>query len=223
MNKLKALWDKLAKENSMYYINTDKGKRITEEQFRESGRKDYLKYIIEDRFIVGRFTLSEVTILEIGVGTGRIAEFMAEDFHHVIGIDISGEMIKQGKKRLGLKDTTGEINEGGFVEGIELIETDGRTIPLPANCIDIAFSYLVFQHIKDRKMVEKNFEEVYRVLKPKGMFKVRIRSDKVNLNKWWGGVEYTEQSIGKLIKRIGFELLKTEPVGNYGFWLWLEK
>ena len=72
-------------------------------------------------------------------------------------------------------------------------------------------------------MVEANFKEVYRILKPYGLFKVRIRSDKVDLDRWWGGVEYTEQSIGKLIKKVGFELLKTEAVGDYGFWLWLEK
>jgi len=72
-------------------------------------------------------------------------------------------------------------------------------------------------------MVESNFKEVYRVLKNGGLFKVRIRSDKVDKSRWWGGVEYTEQSIGKLIKEVGFKLLKTETVGSYGYWLWLEK
>ena len=106
---------------------------------------------------------------------------------------------------------------------VELLETDGDSLPLPDDFVDIAFSYLVFQHMKDREMVENNFKEIYRVLRPKGVFKVLIRSDKVDVNKWWGGVDYTEQTIGKLIKEIGFDLLKIEKRDEFGFWLWLQK
>ena len=201
---MKKLWDKLAKKNSKYYINSDKGKGITEQQFRDSGYKDYIDHIDNDELMHNGGML----FLEIGCGTGRMTEYINKDFE-VVGIDISGEMIKQARKRL---------------PGIDFIETNGYSFPsLKNNSFDIAFSYLVFQHFKDRKMVEANFKEVYRVLKPKGMFKVRIRSDKVDKSRWWGGVEYTEQSIGKLIKEVGFKLLKTETVGHYGFWLWLEK
>jgi len=208
---VKNLWNKLAKENSLYYINSDKGRGITEKEFKESGFNDYMFHIASDLLIGERFRPYQSTILDLGCGVGRITEFMSFDFKEVIGIDISGVMIRKAKKRL--KKFT----------SVKFIETDGESIPLPDNSIDLVFSYLVFQHIKDREMVEKNFEEVYRALKPKGLFKVRIRSDKVDLNKWWGGVEYTEQSIGLLIKKIGFKLLKTEPVEDYGFWLWLEK
>jgi len=211
---MKNLWNKLAKENSLYYINSDKGRKITEEQFEKSGFDDYLKYIVYDKFINDYWKgqmWTNFTVLDLGCGIGRITENMADDFREVIGIDISGEMIKQARKRLIDNDN------------VSFIETDGKNIPLGESFIDFVFSYLVFQHIKDRKMVEKNFKEVYRVLKPKGMFKVLIRSDKVDIKKWWGGVEYTEQTIGKLIKKIGFKLLKTEPVKDYAFWLWLEK
>ncbi len=207
----KQLWNELAKENSMYYINSDYGRGITEEEFRKSGERDYLKYVVEDCFIVGKFVFSESVLLEIGCGTGRMTEFMADDFQLVIGTDISGEMIIKAQQRLD------------DLSNVELLETDGESFPIPGNFVDIAFSYLVFQHIKDRTMVENNFKEVYRVLRPGGLFKVRIRSDKVDVNKWWGGVEYTEQSMGILIKKVGFKLLKTEPYETYGFWLWLEK
>ena len=38
---MKKLWDKLAKKNSKYFINSDYGREITEEQFSKSGREDY--------------------------------------------------------------------------------------------------------------------------------------------------------------------------------------
>jgi SAM-dependent methyltransferase len=209
-NNEKELWDRLAEKNALYYINSDKGKGITEEEFRKSGGVDYVQYITSDKMIMDRFNLKESSILEIGCGVGRMTEYMSYDFMRVIGIDVSGKMIGKAKARLQKNN-------------IEFIETDGKKIPLVDNCIDLVFSYLVFQHMKNREIVEDNFKEAYRVLKPQGLFKVRIRSDKVDLDHWWGGVEYTEQSIGELIKKVGFKLLKTEPVGNYGFWLWLEK
>jgi len=203
---LKKLWDKLAKENSKYYINSDHGKKISEEDFKISGFNDYHALIKGDSLL---FKKAGGTLLEIGCGTGRMTEFIEDDFN-VIGIDISGEMIKLAWERLGLN-------------GPIFAETNGYKIPLPDNSIDVAFSYLVFQHMKERKMVESNFKEVYRVLKPGGIFKVRIRTDKVDVDRWWGGVEYTEQSIGELIQEIGYKLIRTEPVEHYGLWVWIKK
>jgi len=205
----KTLWEKLAQKNSRYYINSDYGKNITKDEFRQSGAQDYLAHIKSDEVLTKRINFGKATIIDLGCGTGRMTEFMVTDFGRVIGLDISREMVKQARKR---------------VIGAEFIETDGQTIPLPDESVDLVFSYLVFQHIKTKEMVEKNFEEVYRVLKPKGIFKVRIRSDKLeSLEPWWAGVSYTEQSIGKLCQRLKFKILRTEPVGDYGFWVWLKK
>jgi len=140
-----------------------------------------------------------------------MTEWMLGVFDKIIGVDISGEMIKQAKKRVK--------HQGN----VELFETDGKTIPLKDNVVDVAFSYLVFQHMKDRKMVEANFKEVYRVLKKDGVFKVLLRTDKVDLKKWWGGVSYDDGSIKLLCKDTGFSIIKTEKVKNHGVWLWLEK
>jgi ubiquinone/menaquinone biosynthesis C-methylase UbiE len=204
----KQLWDKLAKENSRYYINSDYGRGITEEEFRKSGGIDYVNHLAGDELIAKRFEPSKRVLLEIGCGSGRMTEFMAYDFKKVIGADISGEMIKQGRKRLKRFDN------------VELVETNGETLPLLRNSVDIVFSYLVFQHMKTRYMVESNFKEVYRVLKPGGLLKVRVRADKLDsMDPWWAGVSCDEG----FALSIGFKLLKKEKVKNYGLWLWLEK
>lgn len=199
----KQLWDKLAKSNSKYYIASFKGKTITEYNFKLSGREDYKKYFILDKMI-----RPHGVCLELGCGNGRMTEFISEGFNKVIGTDISGEMIRQGRDRLE------------HLGNVELIETNGLILPLPDNSVDFAFSYIVFQHFKTREMLESNFEEVYRVLKKGGMFKVLVRADKVNVNlTWWGGVACDESlPISK-----GFKLLKKEKVKSYGLWLWLQK
>jgi ubiquinone/menaquinone biosynthesis C-methylase UbiE len=197
-NKQKQIWDDLARKNTKYYINTDLGQRITEEQFRDSGAYDYKRLIWDDPLIE-----FGGTFLEIGCGNGRMTEFIAKQFI-VIPIDISSVMITQAKKRL---------------PDIPFYETDGYTIPVKDNVVDIAFSYIVFQHFKTQEMVESNFNEVYRVLKPGGIFKVLVRTDNVDLEKWWGGVTSDET----YPVSIGFKLLKKEQVEDYGLWLWLQK
>jgi len=211
MNDLKTIWDTLAKKNSRYYINTDKGQDITEKQFRESGRDDVVNHILDDELFNDRF-FKNGTILEIGCGTGRMTEFMAREFKTVIGIDISGEMIRQAKDRL--KDST----------NVELMETNGSSIPLPDNSVDYAFSYLVFQHIKTRNMVEKNFGEVSRVLKPGRMFKVLLRTDEQkDVTPWWSGVHYDEELLRELCQRMGFSVVKLKYVRFFAMWVWVQK
>ncbi|OGM56169.1 hypothetical protein A3E46_02280 [Candidatus Woesebacteria bacterium RIFCSPHIGHO2_12_FULL_46_16] len=203
----KQLWEKLAKENSKYYINSDKGRGITDEDFRESGKTAYGRLITGDELLKNRGT-----ILDYGCGTGRLMEFMANDFNKVIGVDISATMVAEGKQRL--RELT----------NVEFMETDGQYIPLPDKSIDIVFSYLVFQHIKERGMVEQTFKEIFRVLAPGGIFKVLLRSDKQkDMNRWWSGVEYSKDSIRALYEPMGFRLLKAESVDRYAFWLWLQK
>ena len=202
MNSQKQLWEGLAKANSKYYVASFKGKDITEDEYSDSGWEDYKKHISRDELIK-----IENNFLEIGCGTGRMTEWIAQMWPEVIAVDISRNMIKEGKKRL--KE----------IENIQWIETDGEAIPLPSNSIDFTFSYLVFQHFKTEKMIQNNFKEVYRVLKEGGMFKVLVRSDKVDVNTWWGGVDCDENIA--IDQR--FKLMKKEKVKSYGLWLWLKK
>jgi len=202
MDNQKQLWEELAKTNTKYYINSDYGKNIDDFQFEFSGWKDYVKLIRDDDL----FPKKRV-VLEVGCGNGRMTEFIALNAEKVVAIDISATMITEGKKRLKRANN------------IEWIETDGYTIPIPDQSVDNAFSYIVFQHFKTKEMINKNFDEVYRILKPNGIFKVLVRIDHVNLNTWWGGVISNEE----YPVSIGFKLLKKEQIRNYGLWLWLQK
>lgn len=199
MNDQKKLWDKLAKRNAKYYINSDFGKGITEEEFVKSGRSDFAKYVWADKL------LKKGPFLEIGCGNGRILEHAFLWHTTTMGVDISGEMIRQARER---------------IPGFYLAETDGYTLPFDDDSIGTIFSYLVFQHMKTIEMVESNFREAYRVLKPSGVFKVRVRTDKLeSMDPWWAGVTCDET----YPVSIGFKLLKSENVEDYGRWLWLQK
>lgn len=207
MQNQKQLWEELAKKNSKYYINSDYGRKITDTQFRDSGKNTYDKFIANDKFITTRNT-----VLDYGCGTGRLMEFMSHDFKKVIGVDISPTMILEGKKRLTEFDN------------VEFLETDGETIPLANDSVDFVFSYLVFQHIKTQEMVEATFKEIYRVLNTNGVFKVLLRTDKQkDMNNWWAGVNLDEETIKKIYMDIGFKLLNIEHIDSNSYWLWLTK
>ena len=202
----KLLWEKLARRNARYYINSDKGKGITEDEFNQSGIEDYNRLILDDPLLPkgGMF-------LEIGCGNGRMTQFIRLVYKRVYGTDIAGEMIAQGHERMA------EMN-------VTLAETDGESIPFGSNFFDVVFSYLVFQHFKTRQMVENNFEEVSRVLKKGGIFKVLLRADEQkDLEPWWAGVHYNEETATQLSTEHGFIVVKLEHVKTYGLWLWLKK
>ena len=204
---MKQLWNKLVKKNSKYFINSDHGKGITEEEFIKSGRKDFLDLVWNDPLLKDNLFNP---FLEIGCGTGRILEHARIWKYTILGIDISGEMIKQARKRCPT---------------IYFAETDGYTIPFADNSIGLVFSYLVFQHMKTKEMVESNLKEAFRVLKPGGIFKVRLRTDRINdkMHKWWAGVHYNQEEAIKISEKIGFEIIKTQQVEDYGLWVWLKK
>ena len=207
MKTQKQLWEKLAHENPRYYINSDMGRAITEEEFVKSGIEDYNRHILDDDLLP-----KSGTFLEIGCGNGRMTEFIVWKYDEVIGTDISGEMIRLARERMS------------NVKNVKLFETDGESIPAPYESVDVAFSYLVFQHIKDRDMIRRNFEEVYRVLKPGGIFKVLMRTDKQETMKaWWSGVHYTSETARDIYYPIGFDMVKLEQVKTYAMWLWLKK
>ena len=211
----KHLWNKLAKENYKFYINTELGREITYGQFIISGEDDYKKHVEDDEIITAHFAHKEnCTALEIGCGAGRILRPMSRDFGHVIGTDISGEMLAKARD----------------IVDAELLETDGEHIPLSDNSVDFVFSFLVFQHMKNYVLVENNFKDVVRILKPGGVFKVLMRTDLIRNKEWhdrhfqwWEGVPFKQHMLEHLVKRFKFNLLKEELFDKERTWMWLEK
>ncbi len=211
MNKQKELWESLSRKNANYYIYTPGGKNIHPVDYRNSGFADYKRIIKDDKLII-----AGGTILDFACGNGRMTEFMIQDFDHVIGTDISEEMIIGARERLG---------EGMYSWHV----TNGYTLDIDSNYVDIVLAAYVFPHMKEPEMVESNFQEINRVLVPGGIFKVYMKNDlgkdKDNdLSKWWNGVTYTERSARAIAETYGFEVLKVEYIKhNTNYWMWLKK
>lgn len=98
------------------------------------------------------------TILEIGYGGGRMLAAAAGAFGAAVGVDIHDkeELVSQ------------ELHERGL-RNVQLISTDGRSIPLPDSSVDVVYSFIVLQHVERVAVYQAYAEESHRVLKPGGL------------------------------------------------------
>lgn len=98
------------------------------------------------------------TALEIGYGGGRILASACRSFRDAVGVDVHG----QG----GL--VADELQRRG-IQNFRLVDTEGSSIPLENGSIDVVYSFIVLQHVEKIAILERYFDEAYRVLKPGGV------------------------------------------------------
>lgn len=98
------------------------------------------------------------TVLEIGVGTGRLALKTIPLCKYFCGIDISPKTIKRARQNLSEYQNT------------ELICADFMTYTFDVS-FDVVYSSLTFMHIKEK---QKCISKIYSLLNPKGRFVLSI-------------------------------------------------
>jgi len=130
-------WDRRARENPRYFIKTGLLDR-TEAEFAGSGLDDLNKTLLPDMpTICGTLNPSDMRMLEIGCGTGRITEHLAKIFGEVYGVDVSPEMIGIARERLKQ------------IGNVHLAVNNGSDLTLSSNeFFDFCFSFPVFQQIQ---------------------------------------------------------------------------
>ena len=122
-------------------------KHLTPEKIREKNR-------ILDLISVN---LKYRRVLDIGCGPGTISEYLLGISEQVWGIDISEDMIKIAAKRFNETTTNSKIQ---FAVG------DAENLNFPEQFFDVVFCIGVLRYLDSW---EKALQEIYRVLKPKGI------------------------------------------------------
>ena len=99
------------------------------------------------------------TILDIATGTGDLVIMMSNtSAKKIIGLDISAGMLEVGKQKIEAKKLT---------EKIEMVLGDSENMPYSDNYFD---AITVSFGIRNFETLEKGLAEIYRVLKPNGIF-----------------------------------------------------
>jgi SAM-dependent methyltransferase len=97
----------------------------------------------------------DLTVADLGTGTGYLLPVLGRCFKKVIGLDQSRPMLDLAKKRV----------QSSGLKNIELKTGSLESIPLRAGSVDLALCILMFHHLAD---VEAVLAEIRRVLKPGG-------------------------------------------------------
>ena len=151
---MRSFWDDKARENAMYFIHSDLDYQHPDAAAFWASGEDNLDRTLRP-FGVGIGPSDDV--VEIGCGIGRITRPIAARARHVVGVDISAEMIERGREALA------------DVDNVELVVgTGGDLAGLADQSADAVYSFIVFQHIPDPAVTCAYIRDIGRVLRPGG-------------------------------------------------------
>ncbi len=215
--KMRKDWDRRAREDAMHFVNTAQ-KGWDEEEFFATGEQSVREQILNDMANVcqGRDP-AQMRVLEIGCGVGRMTRALAATFGEVHGVDVSEEMVQRAKGFL--KSTPNAhvyCNSGTDLDVLGSRE------------FDFAYSFIVFQHIPSRDVIDNYVREVSQRLRGGSMFKFQVQGyQSPNLREpglnTWLGASISEREAGEMAHRHGFELRHSTGAGTQYYWLWYFK
>ncbi len=209
-------WDRRARDNAFFYVDTANSDWSEQDIF-ESGRRIVAENVLNDMENICRGNSPDrMRVLDIGCGVGRITKALAETFQEVHGVDISGEMVVRARDLLsGTPNARVHQNSGSDLRVLGDLD------------FDFVFSFVVFQHIPDRSVIESYVREVARVLKPGGLFKFQVQgrptARRYHRNSWFGASIESEQQARRLAERHGLEARYFHGASTQYFWLWFFK
>lgn len=110
----------------------------------------YIDYL-ENRVVAPCLSSSEGRIvLDVGTGIGRWASLIADKASYVIGIDISKEMVRIARRRVGKRN-------------VDFLLASAYAIPLRSNSVDLSLSCTCIQHIVNEGRQQESLREITRV------------------------------------------------------------
>jgi len=215
LRKMRRDWDDRARENARYYVATGRDD-WTEEDFYRSGEiavEQHVKNDLDD--ICQGKDPRQMRVLEIGCGAGRITRALAGFFGEVYAVDISREMVKRARRALV------------DFSNAHILRNNGKDLSVVrGQQLDFAFSYIVFQHIPSREIIENYVREVNRLLRPGSLFKFQLQGYSLVEAKpgdTWVGASFTEDDAREMAERCGFEMRHQAGQGTQEYWLWFFK
>ena len=211
--RMRSDWDGRAQENAFHYIASGRDD-WDEDAFYESGRASVDEILIQDgeRVFQGHDP-KLLNVLEIGCGAGRMTRALAPLVREIHAVDVSGEMVQRASvATAGLANAFVYHNDGA---GLAVLPADVE--------IDLAFSFIVFQHIPSVAVIEAYVRDVAGRLRPGGVFKMQAQGNpRATLGRQdtWEGCYPPMLDWLRWSRAYGLELMGFEGAGTQYLWLW---
>lgn len=122
-------------------------------------------------YILNNNNIIKSNILDVASGTGDMTIMLAKYFiqSNITGLDLSQEMLNIAKKKILKKN---------IKNNIKLIKGDVENIPIESNTFDVV---TIIFGIRNFENIESSLNEIYRILKPKGLILILEFSKPKNL------------------------------------------
>ncbi|MET0144258.1 MAG: class I SAM-dependent methyltransferase [Ilumatobacteraceae bacterium] len=176
-----------------WVFNNETGDTLTLAEFVATGDNEVPVYL--ERFGLLDGDDDERSLVEIGSGIGRMTCALTRRFGTVYACDLDAGFLERCRQA---------VASFGKVDRLRTVAvTDGRTLAIPDDVVDVAFSYITLQHC-ERDDALALVREAVRVVRPGGRIALNFRS--------WSGFDPFVLPIG-----IGMRGLFRVPV--VGPWL----
>ena len=155
-------------------------------------RKDRIVY--EKMYELICPVVKDKTVLELATGTGLIAKHIVKATAHIEATDASPEMITEAKR-------------GNYSAKLHFSVQDMFSLPYAGNSFDVVTA---FETVYFWPELAQNFREVYRVLKPGGVFFIcnEANGETTKDDKWTqiidGMTIYTDTALKEYLEKAGF-------------------
>jgi ubiquinone/menaquinone biosynthesis C-methylase UbiE len=155
--------------------------------------------------------VDEKNVLEIACGTGRFTVLLAERGADIVGLDISGPMLQQGRQK---------AQRAGVADHLEYMRGDAARLPFPENHFDAVFAMRFF-HLADTPA--KFLSEMARVSKDHVFFDTFNGTSLRTTYNWllpMGSHLYSRSQVHRLVDDAGLELADAahDFILPYGFY-----
>src|SRR3989344_1163180 len=148
-------WNKkLNKTNSMALLEKNRNPFI---RLEEKQRRSMILRLVRQP--------SGKVIADVGCEEGYNAQKLVKECSKIYCVDIDEELLTVARKK---------INS----DKAHFIQSDAQQVNLPDNCVDIAISSHVLEHLPSP---QKGFNELYRIVKPGGEIVINVPNEKVVL------------------------------------------
>lgn len=155
--------DQVVRETG-WVFNNKTGNSLTLESFVKTGDAEARRYLRQFGFTPD--LLATRTLLEIGCGIGRMTSAFTSQCGRVIAADVDASFLERCRET---------VSTHGRVDRLQTSHvSDGRTLVLPDNSVDLAFSYITLQHC-DRDDALKLTREAIRVTRGGGSIMLNYR------------------------------------------------
>ncbi|MFC6615334.1 class I SAM-dependent methyltransferase [Halopenitus salinus] len=153
----------------------------------------------------------DTRILEVACGTGRFTTMLAAHGAEVVGLDISREMLEQGRRK---------VRDAGVDDLVEFMRGDASRLPFPDDHFDTVLAMRFF-HLMDDP--ERFIAEMRRVSSDQIVFDTFNRRSARTLYTWilpMGSRLYSEDQVVSLLRSADLSLAGEEHdfVLPYGFY-----